>query len=60
WWEDVNICEKVKIGDPDYFNEHYDCVVNIAENTNNSSLCEKIDYGEKNYRNKRDCYARFN
>lgn len=60
WWEDVNICEKVKIGDPDYFSKHYDCVVNIAENTNNSSLCEKIDYGEKNYRSKRDCYARFN
>ena len=60
WWKDANMCEKVKIGDPDYYSEYYDCIINVAENMNNPSLCEKIDYDKKYSPNKGHCYARFN
>ena len=61
WWKDASMCEKIKIGEVmSYFSGYYDCIANIAENTNNPSLCEKIDYGGKYSPNKGHCYARFN
>ena len=60
WWKDANMCEKLKIDGTMDFHDYYDCIVNIAENTNDSSLCEKIDYDKKYSPNKGHCYARFN
>lgn len=47
---DVSICNKV-INDPDQFS---DCIENIAINTDNRSLCDKVDS-----ENKRGCYLGF-
>lgn len=61
WWNDASVCEKIKVGEVmEYFSEYYDCIANIAKNTNNPSLCEKINYGGKYSPNKSHCYARFN
>lgn len=59
-WKDENICEKVKIGEANrYFGDYYNCISNIAKNTNNPSLCEKIDYDERFSPNKKECYSHF-
>lgn len=59
-WKDASICEKVKIGETmSYFGNYYDCISNIAVNTNNPSLCEKIEYDKKFSPNKKECYSNF-
>lgn len=59
-WKDASICEKVKIGEAmSYFGDYYDCISNIAVNTNNPSLCEKIEYDKKFSPNKKECYSNF-
>ena len=56
-WHDISLCDRVP---SEHYNSRYDCVTNIAVNTKTPEFCEKINYDQKFFPNRKECYSQFN